>query len=310
MLTAVLKFMADATVMGFVFHNHEWCLKFASGYLRYVTSTLQQQPREKINCKDEYVKDIIQCLKSSLTYAAKILSLALKDVTEDSPPPPQAFDLANDLLDITLIGLYLGSGYAERFVAAAKPWLPDLILALGSRNLLKQVDGEGTQMTAADSIKGHFPTWLLFLSMTELSELSDIGLEEDDGRISKPEEFLAFKKFLGTIVERLKGNRSILDAVGEIFLIGSVVGLEGKDFGLVLGLVHFVCVKLFKRDDRDWGDIMLTSLQDIYIQIERQLEEEDLEDGRENLESARALLEPVWMYHLYETGKVSVIEEL
>ncbi|XP_048322357.1 uncharacterized protein LOC107424913 [Ziziphus jujuba] len=309
MLTAILKFMADATVMDFVFHNHEWCLKFASGYIRYVTSTLQQQPCGKINCKDEYVKDIMQCLKSSFTYAAKILRLALKDATEDSPPPPLAFDLANDLLDITLTELYLGSGYAERFVAAAKPWLPDLILALGSRNLLKQIDGAGTQMTTADCIKGHFPTWLLVLSKIELSELSEVGLGEDDDRISKPEEFLAFKKFLGMIVEMLKRNPSILDAVGEIFLIGSVVGLEGKDFGLVLGLVHFVCVKLFKRDDGDWGDIMLTSLQHIYLKIERQLEEENLEVGRENLESARALLEPVWMYHLYETGKVSMMEE-
>ncbi|KAF3440827.1 hypothetical protein FNV43_RR19113 [Rhamnella rubrinervis] len=311
MLTAVLKFMVDATIMGFVFHNHEWCLKFTSGFLRSITSTVRQQPCEQIPLKEEYMKDTIQCLKSSYTYAAKLLNLTLKDATETSPPPSQAFDLANDLLDIiTLIESYMGSSYAERFVAAAKPWLPDLILALGSGRLLKQIHvEEGKQTTTSDCIKGHFPTWLSVLSKIELSEFAKVGLEEEDDNVSKPKEFLAFKKFLGMMFEMLKGNSNIQDAVGEIFFIGSVVGMEGKDYGLVLGLVHFVCVKLYKEDYREWGDIVLASLQDIYPQIERQLEEEDPEDGSEKLESARALLEPVWLYHLYETGKVSVMEE-
>lgn len=311
MLTAVLKFMVDATIMSFVFHNHEWCLKFTSGYLRYITSTIPQQPRDQIPLKEEYVKDTIQCLRSSFTYAAKLLNLTLKDAIETSPPPSKAFDLANDLLDIiTLIELYLGSSYAERFVAAAKPWMPDLILALGSGHLLKQIHGEeGTQMTAADCIKGHFPTWLSVLSKIELSELTKVGREEEDGdEVLRLEEFSAFKKFLGMMLEMLNGNSNIRDAVGEIFLIGSVVGMEAKDYGLVLGLVHFVCTKLFKEDYREWGDAMLASLQHIYLQIERQLEE-DPQDGSEKLESARALLEPVWLYHLYETGKVSVTEE-
>ena len=87
------------------------------------------------------------------------------------------------------------------------------------------------------------------------------------------------------------------------------VGLERKDFGLVLGLLHFVCMKLFSRDDKEWGDMMLASRQEIYPQVERELEEENDEDGRQKLHSAKELLEPVWMYHIYETGKVAMMEE-
>lgn len=309
MLTSVLKFMADVTTMGFVLHNHEWCLKFASDYFRHIASTLRQQPDNQIHLEEEDVKDIILCLKSSLTYAAKLLSLSLKDITEASPPTPQAFVLANDMLDIlTSIELHLGLVYAARLVAAVKPWLPDLILALGFGHVLKQIQGE-VAMTATDSFRVRFPTWLLVLAKTELAELSKTGLEEEDDSVSEREGFLAFKKLLELILVLVKGNSSILDAVGEIFLVGSLVGLEGKDYGLVLGLLNFVCVKLFKQDDKEWGDIMLASLQHIYPQIEKLVEEESDEDRKQKLESARAMLEPVWMYHLYETGKVSEMDE-
>ncbi|POO00719.1 Condensin-2 complex subunit G [Trema orientale] len=304
MLTSVLKFMTDATTMGFVFHNHEWCLKFTSEYLRHIASTLRRQRDNPIHFEDDDVKYIVHCLKSSLTYAVKLLGLTLKDVTEASPPTPQAFVLANDMLDIlTSIELYLGPGYAVRLVVAAKPWLPDLILALGSGHMLM------AQRTVTDSFRIHFPSWLLVLAKTELAELSKYGLEEEDDTVSEQEKFLAFKKLLELILVLLKGNRSILDAVGDIFVLGSIVGLEGKDYELVLGLVHFVCVKLFRHDDKEWGDMMLASLQDIYPQIERLMEEESDEDGRQKLESAKALLEPVWMYHVYETGKLSEMDE-
>ena len=310
MLSSVLKFMADATTMGFSFHNHEWCLKFTSDYLRHIASILRQQPDNLIHFEDEDMKDIILCLKSSLTYAAKLLSLALKDITEASPPTTQAFVLANDILDILpSVERYLSPGFATRLVAAAKPWLPDLILALGSGHMLKQIEEEMAQRTATNSFRVHFPSWLLVLAKTELAELSKIGLEDEDHIVPEPEECPAFKKLLAMILMLVKGNPSVLDAVGDIFLVGSLVGLEGKDYGLLLGLVHFVSVKLFRQDDKEWGDLMLASLQDIYPQIERHIEEESDEDGRQKLESARALLEPVWMYHLYETGKISEMDE-
>ncbi|XP_062101820.1 uncharacterized protein LOC133807872 isoform X2 [Humulus lupulus] len=310
MLTSVLKFMADATTMGFVFHNHEWCLKFTSDYLRHIASTLRKQPNNLNHFEEDDGKDIILCLKSSLTYGAKLLNLALKDVTETSPPRPQTFVLANDMLDLlTSIEQHLGSNYAARLVAAAKPWLPDLILALGYGHMLKQLQGEVAQRTVLDSFRVHFPLWLLALAKIELAELSKTELDEEDETVSEPEELLAFKKLLEMILVLVKGNPSILDAAGEIFLVGSLVRLEGKDYGLVLGLVHFVCVKLFRHGDKEWGDIMLASLQSIYPQIERHIEEESDEDGKQKLESARVLLEPVWMYHVYETGKVSEMEE-
>ena len=55
--------------------------------------------------------------------------------------------------------------------------------------------------------------------------------------------------------------------------------------------------------------MMLASRQEIYPQVERELEEENDEDGRQKLHSAKELLEPVWMYHIYETGKVAMMEE-
>ncbi|XP_024025465.1 uncharacterized protein LOC21392733 isoform X2 [Morus notabilis] len=293
MLTTVLQFMTDATIMGFIFHNHEWGLKFTSDYFRHVVSTLRQQPNNRVHFEDEEVKDTILCLKSSFTYAAKLLSLALKETTEDSPPQAQAFVLANDMLDmITSVELYLGTSNAARLMAAVKPWLPDLVLALGSGHM-KQTRGELEQNSSTDYIRRYFPSWLLVLSKTELSELSKIGLEEDDERASGLEEFPAFRKLMESILLLVKRNTIVLDAVGQIFLIGSLVGLEGKDYRLVLGLLHFVCVKLFRHDCRE-SETLLAFLQEIYPQLERHIEEESDEDARQILESARTLLEPFW----------------
>lgn len=50
----------------------------------------------------------------------------------------------------------------------------------------------------------------------------------------------------------------------------------------------------------EWGDTMLAFLQEIYPQLERHIDEESHEDGRQKLESARALLEPFWS----KTGKL------
>ncbi|PRQ50927.1 putative condensin-2 complex subunit G2 [Rosa chinensis] len=308
MLTAVQRFMVDAATIGFAPQTLERCLRSTSGYIRCVISTLEQQPREQIDFEEEDLKDVVLCLKSSSTYAAKLLNLALKDATEASPPPAEASDLANDMLDLIIsIELYLGSTYAGHVVAAVKPWVPDLILALGSGHIMKQIIGEECQTSPADRIRVHFPSWLLILAKTELSEASEVR-PEDDGD-SEPKEFPAFKKLLTMIVKLLKENLSMQGVLGAIFMIGATVGLEKKNFGLVFGLLRFVCLKIFKHDDREWGDLMLAFLQDIYPQIEREIEEECDEDGRETLEKAKDLLEPIWLYHLHETGRVSMMEE-
>ncbi|RXI07062.1 hypothetical protein DVH24_026198 [Malus domestica] len=304
MLTAVLRFVVDAATIGSVHQIQERCLKFTSGYIRYVVSKLEQQSREPFQFEEEDLKDMVLCLKSSFTYAAKLLNLALKDVTEASPALTEASDLANNLLDLIIsIELYLGSNYVAHLVTGVKSWLPDLILALGSGHIVEQIKGEVMEITTADRIRLHFPSWLLILAKTELSEISEARPEDGD---SEPDEFPSFKKLLNMIVTLLKGNISIRNVFGVIFLISAIVGIQKKNFGLVLGLVRFACRKVFREDEREWGNMMLASLQELYPQIEREIEEDIEEDRRENLRNAKELLEPIWMYHMYETGKVSM----
>ncbi|XP_065876662.1 uncharacterized protein [Euphorbia lathyris] len=312
MLTAILKFIVDSVAMGFLNHIHRRCLTFASLYVKHVISILAQQSSRRMRFKEDDLKESIQCMKSSFSYAAKLLNLVLKDTNEDSPSPPEAFDLANDMLDLIVsVELYLGSSLAARLAAAAKPWLPDLILALGSGCILKHASVENTYSTTLSHLKRHFPSWPLILAKIELSEVRKVSSDEEDDTVLEAEEFLVFKGFIELMLSLLKGCRNVLDAVGVMFLTHSVVGLERKDFGLVLGIIHFVCVKLVEADDKEWNelDLMLSSLPDIYPQIEREIEEENNEVERQKLHSARVLLEPVWLYHVYETGRFTVMEE-
>ncbi|XP_031261940.1 uncharacterized protein LOC116120144 [Pistacia vera] len=313
-LTAVLKFIVDSTAMGFVSDVQGRCLKFTSGFVRYVISALGQQSIDKLQIKDEDLREIVQCLKISFSYAAKLINLVLRNSSEASRPTAEVFDLVNDLFDlISSIQLHMGSGYAARLIVAAKAWLPDLILALGSWCIFNRSGAEGMCFTVSDHIKLHFPSWLLILAKIGMNEMSTVSLEEDDTGFSEPEEFPELKRLMELIVSLLKGNQSILvlDAIGVTLLSGCVVGLERKDFGLVLGLLRFVCVKLVGLDDREWSglDMMLVSLADIYPLIEKEIEEQCDEDEKQKLNSAKALLEPIWMYHVYETERFSMMEE-
>ncbi|KAK9022067.1 hypothetical protein V6N11_002362 [Hibiscus sabdariffa] len=309
MFTTILKFIVDSIAMGFASHNHTRCLRLTSAFIQYIISCLRQLSTEKSQLKEEKSKECFVCVKSSFSYAFKLLNLVHNAATEASPAPMDSFNLANDLLDLIISGeLFLGSNYAAQLVAVAKPWLPDLILALGSTSMLEQ-SIERPYLSALDHIKLHFPSWPLILAKIELAEMSERDLEEEDDRISEP-EFSEFKKLMGIIISFLKRNCSILDAVGIIFLATSVIGLERKDFDLLLGLLSFVCLKLIGQEDREWRglDMMLVSLPDIYPRIEREIEEQDDEDEDENengshnkLTRAKALLEPVWLYHVYET---------
>ncbi|KAK6237763.1 hypothetical protein QUC31_003232 [Theobroma cacao] len=309
MLTAVLKFFVDSIAMGFASRVHRRCLKFTSAYMQYIVSSLRQLSIDKSQFKEEKLKESIMCVKSSFSYATKLLNLVLDAATEASPAPVESFNLASDLLDLIISGeLFLGSSFAARLVAAVKPWLPDLILALGSTSMLEQ-SLERAYLTALNHIKLQFPSWPLILAKTELAEMSEGDPEEEDDRVSEP-EFCEFKKLLGMIISLLKGNSSILDAVGMIFLASSAVGLERKDFGLLLGMLRFIRLKLIGQEDREWSglDMMLVSLPDIYPRIEREIEEQDDEDESHKLHEARALLEPVWLYHVYETERFSEME--
>ncbi|XP_040872648.1 uncharacterized protein [Glycine max] len=196
-------------------------------------------------------------------------------------------------------------GYAMRLVAAAKTWLPDVLLALGSTSILKHTDCGEEHSTAPEQMKLHFPKWPLILAKTELFKAN----EAEDNESSRPEKFSAFSKLLEMLIILLKKNPSIMDAVGVIFMVSSLIGLEQKDFGLALGLLRFVGLKLFKPDDRDWGDMMLSCLQEIFPKIERGIAEENDKDELEKLTYAKEFIEPLWMYHLYETGRVSLADD-
>lgn len=308
MLTAVLMFVVDATTMGVAPDKPELLLNYTSGCLQHIISLIDRLNHNQIHLSEEDLKDTIFCLKSSCTYAAKLLNLILGHLSESSTTSPKAFDLANDLLDlIILIELYWGSGYASGLVAAVKPWLPDLVLALGSGTILKQTQGGEANPASSDRMKLHFPKWPLILAKTELSGVKAHGNEEDD-TCSQPENFSAFYRLLASVIIQLRGNPYIRDAIGAVFLTFSLVGLERQDFELALGLLLFVCLKLFRQDHRDWGELMLSFLQEIYPKIEREIAEPSHENDQEKLNNAKKLLEPLWMYHLYETGRVSMTE--
>ncbi|XP_022132871.1 uncharacterized protein LOC111005612 isoform X2 [Momordica charantia] len=307
-LTAVLKFIVDAISMGFLSQKYELCLKFTTKYMQYIIWILGQEGYKDIQFEE--MKEIILCLKSSLSYAGKLLNQIQRHVQDSSMLTQQLSYLANNLLDlIASTELHLGPGYAARLVAAAKPWLPDLILALRAGSIMRQVEGKEAHVDLFDQTKLYFPSWLSTVAKIELSGMTEDSTEEDDDdRFSDRHDFPIFNKFIRMIVTFLKRDHHILDAVGVVFMMGSEVGLERKDFGLVLGLLQFVCQSLYCADNRDWGDMMLTTLQRCYPQIEREIEQCN-EDGRHQLDRAKALLEPVWLYHIFETGKLSMMDE-
>ncbi|CAI0430448.1 unnamed protein product [Linum tenue] len=182
---------------------------------------------------------IYQTMMSSFSYSAKFLNLILNTATSNEALQ-EAFELTNTMFDLIIcVELHFGPRASSLVAAAsAKPWLPDLTLALGSGTLPRKREEE----------------------------------------IANPR---------------------------------ALVGLERRDSGLVMGMLHFVCVKLV-GEDREWTQLnaMLTSLLEIFPIIERQVEEEqNEEEARKESDKAKALLEPGWLYHVYETGKFCDAEE-
>eukprot|EP00261_Vitis_vinifera_P021464 XP_010652710.1 PREDICTED: uncharacterized protein LOC100264215 isoform X2 [Vitis vinifera] len=312
MLTAVLKFIVDAATMRLVSNDGRF-LKFTTIYIQYTISIIRQHSQDQLQFNDDDLRGTFLCLKSSLTYTAKFLNLVLANTNEASTPPPEAYNLANYLLDLIIsVESYLGSVYAVRLVTALKPWLPDLVLALGARHIMKQTSEEGTQFTESEQSELQLPSWTSILAKIELDELANISPNEEAERVSEPGKLSSFKKLIGMMTLLLRGNSSILDAVGKIFMTASAVALEREDFGLLLGLIHFVCVKLVGHEHRGWEglDMMLASLEGIYPEIERQVEEPSgNEHGKQKLQKARALLEPIWINYTCESEGPSMMEE-
>lgn len=306
MLTVILKFFVESTDMGLASHFQERMLKFTSAYLKYAISIFNDHSTGKLQFEDADMKDMILCTKSSTSYAGKFINLVLRHATEASHPLFEAFDLANDLLDLfTMVEISLGSAYASRLVTALNPWIPDLVLALGPCFINNDnLDEESSYTSSFNHIKLCVPSWLLTCAKIELHEIN----KEDETETS---DFPALKRLRNAIFTLVKGNTKVIDGIGYVLLMCLAVCIEKRDYSTALGLLHFVCVKLVGSEDREWKelDTMLVSLPRIYPIIEQEIGEERDEDEVKKLEAARELLQPVWMYHVYETGRFHMMDE-
>ncbi|KAI0497706.1 hypothetical protein KFK09_020939 [Dendrobium nobile] len=293
MCTSILRFISDIKTMNLVGQNDISCLRFASAYARYVLSSMGGYRREVLSFKEDDLKEAFYCLKSSFTYAAKLLHLVLQCSSEFSTVPIEAFYLSNDLLDlITAIEPYFGIKLAFQMVSVVKPWLPVLILGVGCNQLIKSREQDGESKIIGPS-RHHFPTWLAVLSKAELHEISKVSSEENDDQISEPEGSVFTKLIWMAVVMLKKGSLRIVDAIGCVILVGVDVGLDTKDFGLLLGLVHFICVKLLGKEFTSWNELeqMTSYLQEIYPRIENEIANPSLsDDERKKLETAKTLL--------------------
>jgi len=304
MLTAIFKFFVESTEMGLASNFQASMFKFSSAYLKYVISIFNDHSTGKLEFEDADMKEMILCTKSSTSYAGKFINLVMRHATEASRPLFESFDLANDLLDLfTMVEKSLGSAYASRIVSALNPWIPDLVLALGPC-FINNDSEESSYTSSFNHIKLCFPSWLLTCAKIELHEINKEDVTETSG-------FLALKKLRNTIFTLVKGNTKVLDAIGYVLLLCLAVCIEKRDYSTALGLLHLVCVKLVGSEDREWKelDTMLVLLPRIYPIIEREIGEGRDEDEVKTLEAARELLQPVWMYHVYETGRFHMMDE-
>uniref|UniRef100_A0A803N4D1 Condensin-2 complex subunit G2 n=2 Tax=Chenopodium quinoa TaxID=63459 RepID=A0A803N4D1_CHEQI len=298
--TAVLKFIVDVAAMDLIFHNKHRVLGFTSGYMQNMISILKRCFHGELKFREEQSKELHLCLKSSFTYAAKLLNVVLASTTEDSPAPQEVFEVANNLLDlIASIELYCGPGYAARVVSLAKQWLPDVILSLGSRNMHKHSMEENVSLHLSSDGEMHIHPWLSILASIELYETkcSESGDEEDDKDVVN-EKFPAFSKLIGMMVRLIRMNHKVLDVVGLIFLIGSTTYLLRKEFPSALGLVRFVCTKLLRPEDIQLAKLImiLSYLKQLYPQVEGCIEGAENSEGLQELLGIKALLDPVWDY--------------
>ncbi|XP_057528998.1 uncharacterized protein LOC130807699 [Amaranthus tricolor] len=297
--TVLLKFIVDVAAIGLIC-NRPRALNFTSAFLQNMISILKRCFHDELKFLNEQLKELHLCLKSSFTYAAKLLNLVLTKANEGSPAPQEAYAVANHLLDLVVsIELYLGSGYATRMVTIAKQWLPDVILGLGSNCISKPSFEESISFYLSSDGEMHIHPWLSILASIEHYEMKHFGSDgEEDDKAVVHEKFPAFSKLIGMMFQLFCINHEVLDIVGLMFLIGASTGLQKKDFGLVSGLLHCLCTKLLNQENilLDDLDMSVTYLQELYAQVERCIEEAESDEALQELLGIKALLDPVWDY--------------
>lgn len=295
--STIMKFVVDAVVMRNTNQNQTKSLKFTSDGIQHILIIIRQKQQEShnqeevMNNQEESLKDVVACLKALVSYAAKLLHLVLKNSSESSTTLPEAFCLANCLLDLfASTELCLASQHASNIVSVAKPWFPVLIMGLGCNQLaMSEKDGA---LNLADIIGVNFPMWLKVLGNTELYRDGDLSQDEDN-QIPKLEAFVFQNMIESLLVLLRKGSSRIFDAIGGVILAGLEVALKDANFSLVLGLVHFVCVRMLGNKPTPLEELKLIScsLRKIYQQIEDLRENHNREDARHQLESAQSLIQ-------------------
>ncbi|KAL4181568.1 hypothetical protein AMTRI_Chr12g237970 [Amborella trichopoda] len=306
MVTTILKSILDAAALRLISHSQKRCLLFASAYIKYVNSILrtpnQHHSNSRMKLGDSKLTSLY--LKSSFSYVAKLLNWFLTD-PHLSHLLVAASYLASDLLDLfSFLEPSLGSRHTSWFAPTAKPWLPDLILALGSRWIK---DEEPDKLVHEEADKGReCPMWIQTLASLELAEIDllndqEVKEESESSSFSSGGHSL-FKKLVGMVVELLrKGDPKIRWAIGAFFMSWLECGLARKDCGLVLGLVRFVYVKVMGCGDgccvEDHG-MMVGCMKEILSIIDEALQDSGVgQEGKKKLQTANGMLESVCMLH-------------
>ena len=266
------------------------CLKFASTFILYLKQQIEKWSASQKFTGNDW-KYIFICI-----YAAKLLYLCLKSSSELAT---EASNVANNLLDlITLRESVVGSKYAVSVLGALKPWIPDLLIVVSSSTNVLCIDGsldgvkskQGFDDLAVDG-KRFSASWIVTLANVECSSVNVTNFHENhppeghamggassDNDYSQTKEKLshATLDFMETIIKLLqRGDTRIVHAIVKIILSLTALFLRQKDYGEVLGLLHFTCVKLLgngnvqeRGHDIFLNECLLEYLEEINIHIE------------------------------------------
>lgn len=255
--TSLLKFIIDSNTINQTNNHQEKYLNFTRNYFGFIIQNLKQHSHGILEFKEEKIKETFLCLKSSFTYSAKLLNITLTKTS--SQPSIQVHNLSSTMFDFILsIEEHMGFKYGSLLFSVIKSWLPDLILGL---RFFPQMEKQPP------------PFWVKILVDVMESKLC------------------VFKKVVELMVKLLRGNKSVMDVFG-----GFLLNLEIKDFEFLFRVLSFVCGKLVRHENGEWGEmkVMLECVGRIYPWMEKMSEEVRDEEEREWLEKGRAILEPVW----------------
>jgi condensin-2 complex subunit G2 len=295
---SILKFIVDTTMKP-VNDDKIRCLKFASSYIKYAVSSIKKHQEQSSSFKGDDLKDALLLVRSSFTYAAKLLHLVLSSSPEESSPPEEAFFLANDLLDLVpVVESFAGSRFALSIVSVLKQWLPVLLLGLVCQWLI----GLGPHNEMAPNVF-HFadsvlPLWVTAVAKNELLDSKEPGQDEQSNLAAEGEDSPLCRKLAEMMTILLKkGSPRILDCVSGVLLSTFQLMLQRSEYDIVLGITRFVCDKLLGNNSLALEKLQLAPdfLRENFLEIDRYVRDElvDDDDSRQQLEKAKALIRSV-----------------